>query len=221
MSSHSQIINDEIIKQLALKILKDKLEIHRAVYAEFFLKYPGICTDYDSDCERKYNCCSQPTKLLAPCIKQPFKIYPIGTHEDKQFISTNVDFAHHIDALKIFGDYKTVYLKCPDGIRGCEVLHTTSTITFNEKQNELREQFNATELKYDDVLKLWLPFYDEKLDIMLKTKYNKFFAGPLTSKFISDVPKDLTEIEQDMSKAIDDLIHDELRYDYQYYEYSF
>ena len=119
--------------------------------------------------------------------------------------------------MNIFGTYKVIYLQCPDGYPGCEVLHSRYQVSFTEEQNQMREKFNSIELKYDDVLKLWEPFYDEKRQALVEMKYNKFFKDKLEKKFACLVVKNTDELKEKLNKEISDMIST-LIYDPEYYK---
>lgn len=206
-----------IIEQLTKKILKETLELNIVLFAEFIFKYPGICTDY-TDSEYEIYRCGQPSRTLAPCIMKPFEIWPVGTHNDVYitgWLPSNISDAYNIAEFKVFGDPKTTRRICERV--GCEVLHSKTEVTFNEKQNELRKKFNNIELKYADILKLWEPLYDEKIHNLVEIKYKKFFACKIKNKFASNLISNIDELEQDIKKEIGSIIWD-LRSSPEYYK---
>jgi hypothetical protein len=82
---------------------------------------------------------------------------------------------------------------------------------------DLRKQFNKNEYKYVDILPLWQCFYDEKLLSMITSKYEKFLANKLETKFgqIDIKNIDLNVLEKNIEKEIQAILH-RARYNVRY-----
>lgn len=178
---------DDLLERLAKKILKGKIDLNREIMLDFLLQNPGICTDYLTNEEVYCYRCDKPYRNLAPCIIkkmpiQPPGVYKYGTRQRYDYLKTNILDYYSIPGFKILEDKKIIYVDCPDGKVGCEVLHHCVEITYTEKQNALRQKYNEIELKYNDLLKLWQPIYDYHMNNQVEKKYKKWFACKLKAK---------------------------------------
>lgn len=181
------------IENMSKKILMDKFHMKADVFVDFLVKYPGICTDYNDDVNRKNVGCGQPSRYMAPCFTKKFEIFNHTRSKNEQeapvFMSTNFD-SHVYEKLTMFGTYKRRYIACPDGMDGCEVSHSRIETSYKKEHTQLREQYNAISLKYRDIHALWQVFIDEKSKNYIDNKFTKFFACKLKSAFIEKIEAD-------------------------------
>lgn len=206
------------IEQFAKTFLNNIFTLKSNIYVEFLLKYPGICIDYTTNPKLSYRLCAKPHKVLAPCLTEKLPILAPGTHDEFDFdhwLPSNLSYIAG-EVWYPFGQCKTIYLPCPDGMSGCEVVHSREELTFTKEHNELREKINSIELKYDDIHKLWVPFLEKHQNEMINDKYIKFFKQRLTDKFSES---DLNDDDLKKSIGIEiGRIHSNQRYEMNYYE---
>lgn len=169
----SNLIHSNDIKSQSIRImdLNQYFNLDPKVFSEFLIKNPSICSNYPDN----LNKCDRPNRYQAPCIIQRFEIPQIGSYseyeEEVNWLVNNTNLAHYNDELKIFGNHEKKITKC-ENTDYCQIGHISITYIYNETHQATRNRYNGIELTYDQILQLWIKFYDDKLFSMLNHEYD-------------------------------------------------
>ena len=138
------------------------------IIPEFLGLYPGICVDYKRSSSLHFN------RNTSPCVTQKLNVETKNCHclqanyctcesnGESNFELNGRNYSHVMWSNKSETPLATFHKILDPMQPQSGIAYTKTIITVSEKQQVMRRRYNEKVWYYDDLLKLWQQFYDEK-----------------------------------------------------------